>query len=349
MKKNLLHINEIRFLIIHIILINHWNINLFFVNVPYNHNIFNFGFDLTSPCLAIISGYLFFYKTKEHLNYSKKIHNRLHSLVIPYVIWSVSFFFIYELMKITFQSVFHETIWYMPRQPFTFMSVLKDLINPPLGNFWYLQNLVFIIPFNFIIYYLLRNKYVFIAVLLAVIACYSFERIYPFNHINLFFQPRFLPYYLLGCFFGYNEIVLPTIPIKKWTAWVLVPLLTAIAVCTSPWQDNVFPFLFIKLFIAVFFLITVFNLLDSNQNGIVFNYLKKYQGYSFFLFAINQFLFTLVQRISFKLGAAQYLKYDAFMWSFLIASAIVVVVLTFLIAGFLKNRFGKFFYVITGR
>jgi hypothetical protein len=343
MKKNLLHIDEIRFLIIHIILINHWSANLAIVDAPFNRDAIYFWIDLTSPCLALISGYLFFYRSKQHFDFKKKVRTRFHSLVIPYIIWSVSFFLIYELLKTSFEHLFHVTYWYKPTQPFTLKSMVADLVNPPLANFWYLQNLIFIIPFNFIIYFLLKNKYVFIAILTAVIAIYSF------NLTDLFFQSRFLPYYLLGCFLGYNEIRAPKIPVNKATTFALVPLLAAVAIYTSRWHDEIFPFLILKIAIAVFFLISVFNMLDSNQNSVVFRYLQKYQAYSFFLFAINMFLFCLVQRISFKLGAAQLLRYEVFLFSFLVASAILVVIIAFTLAGFLKNRFSKFFYVVTGR
>ena len=343
MKKNLLHIDEIRFLIIHIILINHWSINLAMVNVPYNRDAIYFWIDFTSPCLALISGYLFFFRSKQHFDFKKKVRSRFHSLIVPYVIWSVSFFLIYELLKTTFEHVFHTTYWYKPAQPFTFKSMFADLINPPLANFWYLQNLIFIIPFNFIIHFLLKNKYVFLTVLTAVIAIYSFHL------TNLFFNVRFLPYYLIGCFLGYHEIKAPTIHINKVATFVLIPLLTAVAIYTAPWHEDIFPILIVKIVLALFFLIVIYNMLDSNQNSVVFRYLQKYQAYSFFLFAINMFLFALVQRISFKLGAAQLLRYEVFLFGFLIASAVVVVIIAFTIAGFLKNRFSKFFYVVTGR
>ncbi len=48
------------------------------------------------------------------------------------------------------------------------------LLHPPLANFWYLLNLVLILPFNFIIYYLLKNRYVYWGVFVVILACYSF-------------------------------------------------------------------------------------------------------------------------------------------------------------------------------
>ncbi|HXB08565.1 MAG TPA: acyltransferase family protein [Puia sp.] len=343
MKRNLQHIDEIRFLIIHIVLINHWNINLYLSQAPYDHKIFDIFFDLTSPCLAVLSGYLFFYRSKEDFHYFKKLKTRFHSLVVPYLFWTLSFFVIYIVVKDIYARVFHSTFWYAPEESLTFRNVILNIVNPPLVNFWYLQNLVLILPFNFIIYYLLKNKYVYFVFFLLVLACYSF------NLVDLYFQSRFLPYYLMGCFFGYNEKYLPKIPVSKLATIVLIPVLIWVALASSPWKDNLFPFLELKLCIVFFFLLSIYNMLDSNQNTLVFRYLKKYKPYSFFLFAINMFLFSFVQRGLLKLGVEKYLHYEAFLFAFLVGSVVAVVILAFGIAWVLKTYCSKFYYTITGR
>ena len=343
MKRNLQHIDEIRFLVIHIVLLNHWNINLYLAHANFNRNIFDIWFDLTSPCLAIISGYLFFYKTKEGFPYLKKLKNRFHSLVVPYLFWCLSFFFIYIVIKDVYFRIFHTTFWYAPEESLTFNNMLRNVLDPPLANFWYLQNLVLILPFNFIVYYLLKNRWVYLTFFLLVLACYSF------NWIDLYFQSRFLPYYLVGCYFGYNEKYLPRVPVNKLATIILIPVLIWVTLSTSFLKDSVFPYLELKICIALFFLFSVFNLLDSNQNSLVFKYLAKYKPYSFFLFAINMFLFSLVQRGLMKLGAERYLHYEAFLLLFLIGSFVAVIVLAFGIAALLRRYSPKFFYTITGR
>lgn len=344
MKRNLQHIDEIRFLIIHIILINHWSINLYLAEANYNHKVADLWFDLTSPALAMISGYLFFYKTKEHFNYLKKLKTRFHSLVVPYLFWTLTFFVVYAIVKDVYVRIFHQTYWYAPEQSLSFKNLLMNVVNPPLVNFWYLQNLVLILPFNFLIYYLLKNRYVFISIILVVIACYSFK-----GMPGLYFNSRFLPYYLLGCYFGYNELYIPKIQLSKALSLLLIPVLVTVAIYSSPWQDEIFPFLLIKIGIAFLFLITIFNMLDSNQNSYIFKYLEKYKPHSFFLFAINMFLFSFVQRTLLKLGAGRYLHYEFFLFLFLVVSLIAVLFLAFNIAGFLRKRFSKFYYTITGR
>jgi len=343
MKKNMLHIDELRFLVIHLVLINHWALNLGLVSQPFDKNVYNFFFDLTSPCLAMMSGYLFFYRTKEKFNYTRKLKTRFHSLVIPYIFWSLSFFVIYHLVKEGYTRVFHSSFWYAPESSLDFKSVLMTLLHPPLANFWYLLNLVLILPFNFVFYYLLKNRYIFWAFVLLVLACYSF------NIVDLYFNSRFLPYYLVGCYFGYNEKQLPSIPVSKLGVVLLIPVLFFVGLSTAPWKDEVFPLLEMKILIAVFFLISVYNLLDSNQDSLAFKYLEKYKPYSFFLFAINMFLFAFVQRVMLKLGAERYLHYDIVLILFLVLSLTLVILIAFMIGGTLKKRFNQFFLLITGR
>ena len=105
----------------------------------------------------------------------------------------------------------------------------------------------------------------------------------------------------------------------------------------------------IKIAIVLLFSFCVFNMLDSNQNSWVFRYLQKYKAYSFFLFAINMFIFSIVQRTLLKLGAARFLGDKFFTLGFLILSYVLVILIAFTMAGFLKRKTPRFFGLITGR
>jgi hypothetical protein len=344
MKKNLQHIDEIRFLIIHLILINHWSLNLFLLNVSYNHKISDIYIDLTSPILGMISGYLFFYKSREGgLRYGKKMKSRFHSLVVPYLFWGFSFFVVYIVVKEVYSRVFHQTFWYAAEESLSFRNVLDAVIHPPLKNFWYLQNLILIAPLSIIIYPLLKNKYVFFSALTLVVCCYMF------NWTSLYFEARFLPYYLLGAWFGYNELYFPKIKISTPATWLLIPALAIVGLYSSAFRDNIFPVLLIKLIIYVLYAIIIYNMLDAHQNTRFFQYLRRYSPYSFFLFAINVFLFSLVQRPLLQLGARNYLHNEIFLFSFLSLSLIAVLAIGFIVAGYLHRKYSRFYAAITGR
>src|SRR5579871_65670 len=343
MKKNLYHIDEMRFLIIHLILVNHWLLNIYMSKSSIDTSLIDFWFELTSPSLSLISGYLFFYRTKEHFDFIKKIKARLHSLVIPYIFWTVTFFFVYFIMKETYLKVFHTTYWYGPILSINFTNFISVFANPPLINFWYLQNLILIIPFNFLIYYLLKNKYIFFAFFCLIIFVYSFHL------LNIYFQPRFLPYYLLGCFLGYHEKYIPKIHFNKIATFASLPVLFFIAAETSHIEyEGVFQII-AKILIVLIFLIAIYNLLDSNMNSSIVTYLRDNKVYSFFLFAIHMFLYSIVQRSLLKIGLEQFLdnKYYALLFNILSFSLVLIIALN--MARLLKSRFSNFYFFITGR
>ena len=348
MKRNLQHIDEIRFLIIHLILINHWMLSVALIMNSVDKSLIDFWFELTSPTLSLISGYLFFYKTKEKFSYVKKVKTRFHSLVIPYLFWSLSFFFIYFLIKKSYLYLFHNSFWYEPIRPMTFSNFIGTIANPPLINFWYLQNLIFIIPFSFIIYYLLRYRWIFLAFFVLILLNYAYD------YADIYFSARFLPFYLLGAYFGYNEIHIPRFNFKFYmsryaTSIILLPVLFFVATRTSDLDYTGLFTLPYKICIVLFFLICVYNLMDANSDSWVMRYLRKYKDYSFFLFAIHMFFFTIVQRSLLKLGMEHYMLNKYFSLLFNIFSLIIVLIMSFSLAAFLKNKFPKFYFLIVGR
>jgi hypothetical protein len=178
--------------------------------------------------------------------------------------------------------------------------------------------------------------------------------IYAFNAFDIYFSPRFLPFYLLGAFFGYNEIYLPKVNIKFYTSRyatsiILVPVLFFVSTRTSDLDYTGILTLPYKICIVLFFVISIYNLLDANPNSWVFKYLKKYKDYSFFLFAIHMFLFTIVQRSLLKLGVEHYLLNKYYSLLFNVFSLVVVIFISFSLAKFLKTKFPKFYFTIVGR
>ncbi len=213
----------------------------------------------------------------------------MHSLIIPYIFWTLSFFLIFFLMKEIFMKVFHTTYWYGPVVPLSFSNLVSTFVNPPLVNFWYLQNLILIIPFNYFFYFMLKNGYAFVVFFLLVIAIYSF-------HLgDIYFQPRFLPYYLLGCFLGYHEKYIPKIHLNTVATLVLIPVLFIIGWKTAFFEYSNLFVIVLKIAIVLFFLITVYNMIDSHMNGWVVTYLKNNKAYSFFSFCDKY--------VSFHIGA----------------------------------------------
>lgn len=351
MKKNLQHIDEIRFLIIHLILVNHSMLSYALIGNKVDQTLIGFWFEITSPTLALISGYLFFYGTSKHLGFLEKVRRRIPSLLVPYVIWSLAFFLIYYLLKVSISNVFHLNLWYEAVKPLTWKNALMSLVNPPLVNFWYLQNLILIIPFNFLFYYLLKNRMVSILFFMVILFIFAYH---PFS---IYFNPRFLPFYMMGCYYGYHEVHLPkfkipfSLPRMRANALVsicFVPVILFVSIETGYLDYEGIFLVLLKIAVVMFLVISTYNLLDAYPKGSIFRYLKKYKPYSFFLFAIHTFIFTLVQRPLFKL-VENHLQNKYFTLGFSFFTLVIVLIISLALGVIIKNRFPKFFGVITGR
>ncbi len=321
------------------------------IRAKVDQTLIGFWFEFTSPVLALISGYLFFYGTSEHLGYKEKLTHRFRSLVIPYVIWSLGFFFIYFLIKEFSFHFLHLSFWYEAVKPITLKNALESLVHPPLVNFWYLQNLILIIPFNILFYYLLKNKTASILFFVVIIFLYA----YP--SVSLYFSARFLPFYLMGCYFGYHKMHLPKyqVPMRfsllqsnRLLSVVWIPIVLFISVETGFIEYRGMLLVILKLSVVMFLLFCFYNLLDASPNGRLFRYLKKYKPYSFFLFAIHTFIFTLVQRPFLSLFQNNF-QNKYFTLGFSLLSVIPVLFISLAMAVFIKKKWPGFFGVITGR
>ncbi len=350
MKRNLQHFDEIRFLMIHLILINHFAMSFFLIPDRVDQTLVTFWFEITSPILALLSGYLFFYGTKEHLHYGDKLKRRIPSLVIPYLTWSLGFYFIYYGIKLI-SAKFHMHFWYNENEPITISAMLESIRHPLLINFWYLQNLILIIPFNFLFYYILKNKPASIAFFLVILIILAYKL------VPLYFESRFLPFYMMGCYAGYHKLHVPKLslplPALRSSAGTLasvfwVPLIALISLGTGFWNYEGMLLTLIKIAVVLFIFVSTWNLLDASPDSWVFRYLKKYKAHSFFVFAIHTFIFMAVQRPLFQL-CGDCLRNRYFTLAFSIVTTIPVLIICLVLSVQTKRFFPRFYGVITGR
>lgn len=196
------HLNKIRFLIITLIVVNHLTFSAQAVSGGIVHPglVFNPVFESTSPLLAILSGFLFFYGSRERFDYREKLGRRFFSLVLPYLFWSSLYLAIHATMKPLALLIFGRPLWGSPDHAFTLAYLARAFfVDPIVPNYWYLQNLIAILPFCWLIQRLLRLRALYILLFCGILLVYSF------NPFPLFFHKRFLPYFLVGAYLGYHR------------------------------------------------------------------------------------------------------------------------------------------------
>ena len=193
------HLNKIRFLIIILVIINHLNFSPNAVSGGIVNN-FAFFIESTSPLLAILSGYLFFNGTREKFNYLDKLKRRYYSLVLPYLFWTTLYIVMHAIIKPLALFFLHRPVWLSADPTFNLGFLARAfIIDPIIPNYWYLQNLIAILPFCYLIWHLLHNRTIYFVMFCGVILIYSF------NVFPIFFHQRFLPYFLIGAYLGYHQ------------------------------------------------------------------------------------------------------------------------------------------------
>jgi len=148
------------------------------------------------PLFLIISGALF-YRDYSDDKYLDKIKRRIYSLLLPYLLWN-TFNMIFQIVA----TKFFES-YFVARKPFVFNAenILDGILHYKYnGPFWFIFALMIFTLFSPAIDKIIKNKYGFGCVVLALwILDAAFEIGLP---TPFFFSRSCIIYYLVGAFIG---------------------------------------------------------------------------------------------------------------------------------------------------
>lgn len=277
-------IDQLRFLAICGVVINH----LGGIEVLADLPILSY---VTSPILAIISGFLLFRHLDSFSHLVHKLRLKLMSLFVPYLVWTIIYFVFFQGIKglITFYAPTYSIYINTPFLGWSFQEYFfKFFLRPIPGAFWYLQNLMLILPFTLILKGLLRSRYSLVPLLALVFSLYLLK-------LPLYFDERFLPFFILGLWLGLHH---PEGP--KQRTWSTLGLIGAACLClvvsrfldlTNDQLEGVLKF---PLYLGSFFF--GFLSLRSLQSSSFVHYLKTKTHLSFLLHASHLLVFTILGR-----------------------------------------------------
>ena len=275
-------IDQLRFLAICGVVINHFGATKLLAHLPY----LSYS---TSPILAIISGFLLFRYLDSFSHLVHKIRQRLITLFVPYVVWTIIYFVFNQGVKelITFHDPTYTIYFNTPFLGWSFQEYFfKFFLAPNPGAFWYVQNLMLILPFALILKGLLRSRYSLVPLLALIFSVYLLK-------LPLYFADRFLPFFILGLWLGLHH---PEGP--KPRTWSTLGLIGATCLClvvsrfldlTNDQLEGVLKF---PLHIGSFFF--GFFSLRSLQSSSFVHYLKTKTHLSFLLHASHQMVLTIL-------------------------------------------------------
>lgn len=115
------------------------------------------------PLFFFFSGILFFYKieTMNQNVYLTKLKKRFRSLLIPYLVWNFLFILVYNISGILFPGSIDSYIG----DGFCIKDWLLLLWNPSSYQLWFLRDLMIVVLFTPVIYWMIR-KFCYLLVLL---------------------------------------------------------------------------------------------------------------------------------------------------------------------------------------
>ena len=275
-------IDQLRFLVICGVVINHLGATKLLADLPHLSY-------ATSPILAIISGFLLFRHLDSFSHLVHKIRLKLMTIFVPYLVWTIIYFVFSQGVKelIAFYAPTYSIYINNPFLGWSFQEYFfKFFLLPNPGAFWYLQNLMLILPFTFILKGLLRSRYSLAPILVLVFSLYLLK-------IPLYFEDRFLPFFILGLWLGLHH---PEGP--KQRTWSTLGLIGATCLClvvsrfldlTNDQLEGVLKF---PLRVGLFFF--GFLSLRSLQSSSFVHYLKTKTHLSFLLHASHLMVLTIL-------------------------------------------------------
>lgn len=164
------------------------------------------------PLFFMISGFLFFYTTKEFsLNtYFNKLKKRSKSILIPYVFWNLIVLLLFFLVQTIFSGLlsgnsklikdysFTDYLWaFWDTSQINIDTIGKFPINTPL---WYIRDLIVVMLFSPIIYFLIKRLKEFVVFALGVFWILDYWFKVPGFSIMAFF------FFTFGAYFGINKL-----------------------------------------------------------------------------------------------------------------------------------------------
>lgn len=217
------------------------------INVPvwlsflYYHFI---GYFQPASILAAISGYLFFKDfsndpEKWEVFLKHKYIKRIKSILFPYFFW-VSFFFIFNNSLIYILEKIRPELFINTYHPISFGNFFKAFFYPELAiaeHLWYLNNLLFVFIAAPLFPFFSRRKSVFAALLIIIILCYWYLFYNGISQGHLILKYRFVMFFLVGAFFGYNKTILHVFLNKK----IILSLLCITALCFTLLLNYFYP------------------------------------------------------------------------------------------------------------
>ena len=164
--------------------------------------------EIAVPLFFVISGFLFFYQCNfNRETYRNKLRKRIHSLLIPYLLWNTMYLFfvmIVQQLQPSSTSLDRKLI-----MDYSFIDILDSYwhfdgvcrgYGPICGPLWFIRDLMIVNLFSPIVYFCIKNKRVVFLFLLGVLYILGINLLTPGLSSTVFF------FYSIGAWASVNQL-----------------------------------------------------------------------------------------------------------------------------------------------
>jgi surface polysaccharide O-acyltransferase-like enzyme len=294
------------------------------------------------PLFFIISGYLFFLSFKKYSlsEFFSKYKKRSKTLVFPYLFWSIyGILFYLVLQSIPFSKPFFTKeliVDYSVNQ-----LLYKIFIDPIPYQLWFIRDLIVLIIFSPILYWLI--KYLKFYIISIFLITWFFQLNY------LIFSNESLLFFVLGAYISIKKINIQTTKVKKQNVFFSMIWISLIIIKTTLVYINFDNELIIRILhkssilIGIISIWLIYDMIFKKADLTKTLYYQIFK-YSFFLYAFHEPVLTIFKKAFYKILGQSELS------SFLIyISAPMITIFVSILIGFvLRKTMPKYYYLMTG-
>ena len=308
----------------------------------FTHVFINFFCSIANPLFFFISGFLFFKSaTFSKKIYLHKISRRIHSLLIPYVIWILFYFFIIvilQLIKPHFTLLLHKSIINFTPKDFLFLfwnlqqvtHLPTDQAAPLVTQFWFIQCLMVCVLISPIIWLGVKHIPLLFICSLGIISMFECLPEYPGIIWFAFF------YFSLGAYFSIHQISFSNFAYHS--RYYQYILLIAAIICSFFCQ-------YVLFLLNIFMLFVIINISTFIVNKNITIH-KTIVASSFFIFAFHRLLTAVVTNLP-KLNIIHInSEFSAFIYYFI--STTITIILCLFVYYIMSHYFTRLTIFISG-
>lgn len=232
---------------------------------------------------------LLFYKRCSASDIKRKLTSRIHTLLIPYLLWNTLFVLIYFTIT---HIPFAVSNMNMGENAFNgFPSIVYAILNSTHTDLWFVKNLIIFSILSPVILFILKRKVLLTIIFLLSICIVC---VYEPAHRSLF---RWIPIYIMGAFCGFyweNPRIQRTLnsPQSGHITLIISLIFLTLYIATLLANNDLYIFRFCSPL-----------LLWILTDGIASNYIKdrfvckKWMRYMFFIYCTHHFVLNILQKV----------------------------------------------------